>query len=346
LLFLAGALVLFGGQDRIAEPLSGVAQGLHPLLVDSRGDPIQTLDQWRKRRGELKREWQMVLGAFPKTKHPLNLIRLDREVRPGYMREHLKYQVEEGLFVDGYLLMPAKPEGRLPAVVVFHPTTPLQAKGVAGLAPEYPEEKWQGVQLVERGYVVWCPRNYINTDGADWSGNAAKVIAAHPGWTGMARMTWDAIRAADFLESLPNVDPKRIGCLGHSLGAKQVLYGMAFDERYRAGVSSEGGIGLKFSNWDAVWYLGPKVRAADFSREHHELLAMIAPRAFLLMGGGSADGEASREFVRAVEPVYRLLGGEGKIQLMNHKLGHAYPPEARKAAEAFLERELGSQSGQ
>jgi hypothetical protein len=156
----------------------------------------------------------------------------------------------------------------------------------------------------------------------------------------MARMTWDAIRAADFLESLPNVDRKRIGCLGHSLGAKQVLYAMAFDERYRAGVFSEGGIGLKSSNWDAVWYLGPKVRATDFAREHHELLAMIAPRAFLLIGGGSADGEGSREFVRAVEPVYRLLGREGKIQFMNHQQGHAYPPEARRAAEEFLERDL------
>ena len=204
----------------------------------------------------MKREWQKVLGEFPKSIPRLGTLRLGREILPGYTREHLKYQVEEGLYVDGYLLTPEKAAGKLPAVVVFHPTTPLQAKGVAGLAPEYPEDKWHGVQLVQRGYVVWCPRNYINKDGADWSGNAAKAIAAHSGWTGMTRMTWDAIRAADFLESLPNVDRKRIGCLGHSLGAKQVLYAMAFDERYRAGVFSEGGIGLKFSNWDAVWYPG------------------------------------------------------------------------------------------
>src|SRR5262249_18702142 len=124
-------------------------------------------------------------------------------------------------------------------------------KGVAGVEPSYDGDKQQGLQLVRRGFVVWCPRNYINTDGTDWAGNARRVIAAHPDWTGMTRMGGDALPAADYLESLPEVDRTRIGCLGHSLGAKVVLYAMAFDERYKAGVFSEGGIGLRFSNWDA-----------------------------------------------------------------------------------------------
>jgi len=340
LFFLAGALVQFGGQAKAAEASSSTAPALRPLLANSKGAPIHTAAAWRKQRSELKREWGTELGDFPKSKPSLKTVSLGREALPGFTREHFKYQIEKGHYVDGYLLTPESAAGKLPAVVVFHPTTPLQAKGVSGVAPEYPQDKWQGVQLVQRGYVVWCPRNYINTDGADWSGNAAKVKAAHPGWTGMTRMTWDAIRAVDFLESLPHVDRKRIGCLGHSLGAKQVLYGMAFDKRYRAGVFSEGGIGLKSSNWEAAWYLGPRVRATDFAREHHELLALIAPRAFLLIGGGSADGEGSREFVNAVKPVYELLGGEGRIQFMNHNQGHAYPAEARKAAEEFLDREL------
>ena len=161
----------------------------------------------------------------------------------------------------------------------FIPTTPLQARGVAGLASEYPEEKWQGLQLVRRGYIVWCPRNYINTEGEDWSGNAARVRQQHPDWTGLTRMVWDAIRAADFLASLPEVDIKRLGCLGHSLGGKEVLFAMAFDERYHAGVSSEGGIGLDFSNWEAPWYLGPKIRQPGFDLDNHQVLALAAPRA-------------------------------------------------------------------
>lgn len=225
-------------------------------------------------------------------------------------------------------------------MVVFHPTTPLQAKGVAGLAPEYPEEKWQGVQLVRRGYVVWCPRNYIETSGADWAGNAAQVLARHPDWTGMTRIVWDAIRAAGFVASLPNVDRKRIGCLGHSLGGKKVLYAMAFDERYQAGVSSEGGIGLKFSNWDAPWYFGPKIKQPGFNLENDEVFALVAPWAFLLLAGDSADDNRSWTFIQAARPIYELLGAPANIGWLNHHQGHRYGPEARATAEEFLDQHL------
>ncbi|MBE0542684.1 MAG: dienelactone hydrolase family protein [Verrucomicrobia bacterium] len=309
-------------------------------MINAKGQPITTQRQWRKQREVLRTEWLKVLGEFPKKKAPLKTEILETERLPEFIRQHVRYQVEDGMFTDGYLLTPREAKGKLPAVVVFHPTTPLQARGVAGLEPSYDAEKWQGVQLVQRGYVVWCPRNYINTAGADWKGNAQRVRARHPDWTGMTRMVWDAIRAADFLESLPNVDRKRIGCLGHSLGGKEVLYAMAFDERYRAGVSSEGGIGLRFSNWDAVWYLGDCINQPGFAREHHEVLALAAPRAFLLLAGESADTDASSAFIEAVRPVYALLGAAEKVRLLNHRQGHRYPPEARAAAAEFLDRHL------
>lgn len=160
----------------------------------------------------------------------------------------------------------------------------------------------------------------------------------------MARMVWDAIRAADFLESLPNVDRKRIGCLGHSLGGKEVLYAMAFDERYQAGVSSEGGIGLRFSNWNDAWYLGKQIDQPNFRRENHEVLALVAPRAFLLLAGNSADDDQSAMFIEAVKPIYALFGATEKVRLFNHGLGHRYPPEARAVAEEFLGRRLKANS--
>jgi len=272
------------------------APRLSGLLVDANGQAITSKRAWLKQRALLHEWWQAVLGEFPEKKAALKAKALSTETLGEFTRQFVRYQVEEGLFTDGYLLTPGAGKGKLPVVVVFHPTTPLQARGVAGLAPEYPEEKWQGVQLVRRGYVVWCPRNYIETEGTNWAGNAARVLARHPNWTGMTRMVWDAIRAADFVESLPNVDRKRIGCLGHSLGGKEVLYAMAFDERYLAGVSSEGGIGLRFSNWAAPWYLGAKINPSGFQLENHQVLALIAPRAFLLLAGDSADGDRSWAF--------------------------------------------------
>jgi len=314
--------------------------GLSNLLLDSQTNRIDTPAAWGKQRQTLERQWREFLGPLPSRKPPLKTAVLATEELPAFTRKQVRYQVEEGLFTDGYLLIPAGARMRLPAVVVFHPTTPFQARGVAGLEPDYPEEKWQGVQLVRRGYVVWCPRNYINTEGADWAGNAARVKARHPDWTGMTRMVWDAIRAVDFLASLPEVDRKRIGCLGHSLGGKEVLYAMAFDPRLVAGVSSEGGVGLRFSNWDAAWYLGPAINGPTFTLENHSVLALVAPRAFLLIGGDAADGERSVGFIEAVRPVYRLFGASENLQWFNHHLGHRYPPEARAAAEMFLDRHL------
>lgn len=320
---------------------SAAAAPLLPnLLVDSRGNRIVTRTAWTRQREELLRQWREVLGTLPKRRPALETEILETDEQPGFTRQHIRYQVEPGVNSDGYLLLPAGRKGRGPAVVVFHPTTPFGPRGVAGLEPSYEEAKWQGVHLVQRGYVVWCPRNYINTEGADWAGNASRVKQRHPDWTGITRMVWDAIRAVDFLESLPQVDPKRIGCLGHSLGAKVVLYAMAFDPRYQAGVSSEGGIGLRFSNWDAVWYLGPQIRKADFKLENHTVLALVAPRPFLLIGGDSADSDRSLAFLDAVRPVYDLWDADNRLQWLNHRQGHRYPAEARAAAEAFLDQYL------
>ena len=313
---------------------------LSNLLVNSRGEPIRSERDWRKQRARLKQQWQDLLGPFPKHKAPLHAQVTGTEELASFTRQFVTYQVEPGVLTDGYLLTPRQGKKKLPAVVVFHPTTPVQARGVAGLESDYPMDKWQGLQLVQRGYVVWCPRNYINAEGADWAGNAARVLARHTNWTGMTRMVWDAIRAAAFLESLPRVDGTRIGCLGHSLGGKEVLYAMAFDERYKAGVSSEGGIGLQFSNWNAPWYLGPRITRADFHLENHQVLALVAPRAFLLLAGDSADGDRSWAFLQAARPVYELLGAPNNLGWLNHHRGHQYPAEARAAAEQFLDRHL------
>jgi dienelactone hydrolase len=323
------------------------APKLSPLLKTSDGKVIATKKEWLKQREVLKSEWEKFMGAFPKQRAPLKTKFLSKEELPKFTREYLQYQIEEGVFTDGYLLTPKNLKGKLPAIIVFHPTTPFQSRGVAGLESGYAEEKQQGVQLVQRGYVVWCPRNFIFDEGTGqkpnaemWTSNTKKIQELHPDWIAMARMTFDAIRAADFLESLPNVDKTRIGCIGHSLGGKVALYAPAFDERYKASVSSEGGIGLQFSNWDAVWYLGPKIKEPKFNLENHQVLSLIAPRAFLLLAGDSADSDKSWAFIEAAMPIYKLFAASENLGWFNHHQGHRYSPEAREIAEAFFDEHL------
>lgn len=70
------------------------------------------------------------------------------------------------------------------------------------------------------------------------------------------------------------------------------------------------------------------------------MLALIAPRAFLLLAGDSADNDRGWAFIQAVRPVYELLGAPANIGWLNHHQGHRYGPEARAAAEEFLDQHL------
>jgi hypothetical protein len=191
-------------------------------------------------------------------------------------------------------------------------------------------EKAFGLKLAQRGYVTFCPRNYLWPDNHNIAAQAevARFRKRHPRSKGMAKMLYDAWVAINILTSQPEVDAARLGSVGHSLGAKEVLYLAAFDERVKVTVSSEGGIGTTFSNWDAPWYLSKAIKQPGFGREHHELLSLVAPRAFLLLGGDSADGDRSWPFIEAALPIYRLYDKTPRLGLYNHKQGHSVPPMA------------------
>jgi hypothetical protein len=137
----------------------------------------------------------------------------------------------------------------------------------------------------------------------------------------------------DILAAIEGVDAARIVAAGHSLGAKETLYLAAFDERVRAGVFSEGGIGIGFSNWHDPWYLGAAVRDPGFPLHHAQLLALSLPRALLILGGeagpGAADGDRSWGHVARALEVGRLREGRPRLGLLNHRGGHAIPAAAR-----------------
>ncbi len=314
------------------------APRLAPLLVDDAGRPIATLEAWRRRREQIRRWWLdfLKLPAVER-KAPPALAVLDEDRPEGAVRQLVRYDVEPGLAVEAYLLRPASAEGKRPGVVVFHSTVNCSIRQPAGVEGE--REKAFGLQMARRGWVAFCPRNFLWPENRRMATNeeVARFRARHPGSKGMAKMLFDAIVAVDILAGLPGVDPNRLGAAGHSLGAKEVLYLAALDERIKAAASSEGGIGIAFSNWSDPWYLGEQVRRSGFGHEHHELLALVAPRAFLLLGGGAADGARSWPFIEAVLPVWRLYGGAAPVGLFNHDKGHSVPPEAQSRIYGWLE---------
>ena len=287
---------------------------------------------------DLRAKWLDYLGGLPAEKAPLAARWLDAgDDFPTYTRRKVAYAIEEGVETDAVLFLPKHPPGKVPGVVVFHPTLATHYAQVAGYDTTRPDIM-MGPQLAERGFAVLCPRCFIFGDGADYAAHVSRMKERHPTWRGMTRMTWDGIRALDYLASLDAVDASRLGVIGHSLGAKEVLYVAAFDPRVKAAVFSEGWIGRLMSNWDAVWYLGEKPDASP--REHHELLALVAPRAFLLLAGAGKDGADNETSARYLDAVRPLFPAHDSLGWLLHGAGHAYPPEARRAAESFLVENL------
>jgi len=316
----------------------------------------------------METKWKAFLGLndLPLHKTPLNIQITSIGKISSCSRYRLQYTIENhGNFTtDAYLLVPDTILiKKFPAIVAFHQTNENHAKEAAGLGPGSPPNMAYGLQLAELGYVVLCPRNYIylptQTGSRErtelWRHNVNEMRRWYPKSKGITRMIYDSMRAIDVLQSFAFVDPSSIGCFGHSLGAKQALYSAAFDQRFSATVFSKGGVGLQESrtNWDAEWYLGSTFE--QINMDHHELLALIAPRPFLLLAGGTidpthhplppgirkgADDEQSWKYIKAAMPVYDLLGQPKNVGWWHHKLGHDYPKIAQEVAREFLTKHL------
>ncbi len=321
------------------------APELPPLLVGEDGAPIRSRARWESERRRVRRDWMTFLGPMPADRPPLEMEVLEEEELEGdLVRQLLRYNAEAGVRVEGYLLGPAAASARdrRAGVVVMHQTSSLTIDLAAGV--NGPEEQQVGLKLARRGLVAFCPRCFLWQDAGNFLEAMARFKKRHPEALCMHKMLWDAMRGVDLLQSLPQVDASRIGAAGHSLGAIESLYLAAFDERVKATVASEAGMDFSFTNWHDPWFLGPAIRGPDFKLNHHQLLALTAPRAFLLLAGESgrhaADGDRSWPFIEAALKVYRLYGSPARLGIYNHGKGHTLPPLAFRRMAEWLETYL------
>lgn len=287
-------------------------------------------------RDVIKHRWLTYLGPLATQKRSLPRLEvLQREEVGSVERTLVKYEVLSGDFVEAYILKPLEVKGKVPGIVVLHSTVENSIDLPAGIDGR-PEE-FHGLGAAQRGMIAIVPRNYLwpTNYGIKAREMAEQFLMRYPESKGMARMLYDAQVATDILAAMPEVDANRIGCVGHSLGAKEVLYLAAFDERIKATVFSEGGISTKFSNWDAPWYLGETINKS-FHHDHDELLALIAPRPFLLIAGDSADGDRSWPFIAKAMAVYRFYLRKPTIAFYNHRTGHPLTKEAEKRSYQWI----------
>ena len=308
-------------------PLAGV-------LLRENADPVKTRREWIRHRQTLRSAWMRFLGPMPERPISADFEVLRDEKLTGVRRQLIRYEAEAGQPVEAYLWFPrtaARTTRPRPGIVALHQTTGDTIEQIAGV--KGPLMQQIGLQLARRGFVVICPRNYLWQNVTKYLEAVDKFRRRHPGTLGMHKMLYASQRAVDILAGLPAVDANRIGATGHSLGGKEALYLAAFDERIAATVASEGGMGFRFTNWNAPWYLGQGIDDERFPLNHHQLLALVAPRPFLILAGensspSASDGDRTWPLVEAALPAWRLYGNRPRLGLYNHRRGHAIPPRA------------------
>jgi dienelactone hydrolase len=233
--------------------------------------------------------------------------------------------------------------GKRPAVLCLHQTTRFGKDEPAGVRGG--SDLKYALELAERGYVVLVP-DYPTFGEHQYDFKTQKTYAS-----GSMKAVWDNIRAVDVLETLPNVDRKRLGVIGHSLGGHNAMFTALFEPRLKVIVSSCGFTTFRkddLPSWTGPTYM-PRI-ASEFGNDvkrmpfdFDEIVACFAPRAFLACAAEQDDDfdvSGVRDIIATASPVYRLYGHPEHLAAYYPPAKHSFPPDARKKAYEFLDRML------
>lgn len=318
------------------------------VAIDAEGRerPVRTVEEWAVRRAHILANMQTVMGPLPERRVPLEMEVLETVELEKALRKKVTYVSEPGDRVSAYLLFPKGLGGRAPGILCPHPTNRKLGKGVVvGLGDR--ANRSYALELAERGYVTLAP-DYPNSGDRSFPSYERGYASA------TMKAIWDHMRGVDLLQSLPEVDPAKIGTIGHSLGGHCSIFAGVFDPRIGAVVSCCGFTafaryyGGNLAGWShdgympriaSVYERNPRIMPFDF----HELVAALAPRAFLAVApekDSNFDVTGVREVMEAAKAVYELHGAPEKLRALYPDAGHDFPDAARAEAYAWFDRWL------
>jgi len=319
--------------------------------------PVKTPEDWEKRRAEILRGMQAVMGRLPGDDRRVPLdVKVDEEAdAETYVRRLITYQSEPKSRTPAYLCIPKDVlagKRTAPAVLCLHPTdNKVGHKVVLGLGGRAGRQ--YAAELAERGYVTLSPSYpHLANYWPDLEG---------PGYaSGTMKAIYDNTRGLDLLESMPQVDDSRgFGAIGHSLGGHNAIYTAVFDSRITVLASSCGFDSYLhyYDGADRVWHFGkgwcqtrymPRLayyrgRLEEIPYDFHELLGALAPRPFFVnapLHDGNFRWKSVDECAIAANPAYELLGGEGKLIIKHPDCDHNFPDELREEAYKVIDSVL------
>lgn len=186
-------------------------------------------------------------------------------------------------------------------------------------------------------------------------------MGAYSAWS------WGVSRLIDGLELVQNdlpVDLKRLAITGCSFAGKMALFAGAFDERIALTIAQEPGGGgaaawrvsetlgnvEKLGATSRVWFLESMFQfsgenVSKLPMDHHELMAMVAPRALLVLGNPDyvwLAEESGYVSSRAAHEVWKTFGIGDRFGF-SIVAGHGHcrlPNSQRPQVEAFVDKFL------
>lgn len=191
-----------------------------------------TIEDWQKTRTDLRELLLKAWGGFPAEKCPLEARNLGEIQRDGYRVEKIVFQTLPDVWMTANAYVPeGKPGQTFPAVLCVH--------GHWAGAKQDPVVQSRCIGLAKLGFFVLC----VDAFGAGERAIGEALGEYHGEMTGASLLllgrplsgiqVYENMRAVDYLQSRPEVDPNRLGVTGASGGGNQSMYAGAYDERFR-----------------------------------------------------------------------------------------------------------------
>ncbi|MFN3321914.1 MAG: alpha/beta hydrolase family protein [Bryobacteraceae bacterium] len=311
-----------------------------PLRLTFSASNRRQAEAWQKR---LRTKLTELLGGFPSQHTALQPETLEVREFPTYRREKLVFESRPGLAVLVYLLTPRDGGGPHPAVICV----PGHGRGVDDIVgiddrgrDRTDKSGYQhdfALQVVEHGLAAvaieplafGCRRDPrarsrgLGVSSCQPSAGAALLL----GETMIGWRAYDVMRTIDWIESRPELNSKRIGCMGISGGGTCTLFTAAVEPRIRAALVSGYLNTFRDSILSISHCIDNYVPGILQWAEMYDVAGLIAPRP-LFIESGEKDGifpiEATRASFEKVRRVYDVFGAGDATELEVFPDGHSF----------------------
>jgi dienelactone hydrolase len=294
------------------------------------------LTSWEQRKTCLREGLLTALELNPAPKkNPLMPVYGGHKEFARYTVDNVAFECVPGVWVTGNLYRPVQRQGRVPAILLAHGhgrQEPLDN------CPRFSESTQRmATSLASMGAVVYAYDMFAYGESAYHAGT--KV---HRTSLTQTVQTWSSLRAIDFLTSLEEVDPQRIGMTGASGGGTQTFLAAAIDERIAVSVPVVQ-VSSFFPGGCPCESGRPLHVQCDVLSNNAEIAALAAPRAQLLISDGKDwTRTVDRVEFPYIQTVYGYYDRTGQVENAHFPdEGHDYGYNKRCAAYRFLAARLG-----